>query len=87
MAENTGITAIFGANSEAGVSVVRSLADAFKIPYLFAVNEIPVYEDSVAINIYPKSDALTMVRQMYAADIPLFVNVLTSSLYPFQEEL
>lgn len=61
MAENTGITAIFGANSEAGVSVVRSLADTFKIPYFFAVDEIPMYEDSTAINIYPKLDALTKV--------------------------
>lgn len=61
MAENTGITAIFGANSEEGVSLVRSVADTFKIPYFFAIDEMQMYEDSTAINVYPKIAALTQV--------------------------
>ncbi len=61
MKYESGITAVFGANSEEGISVVQSVTDFFNIPYLFSAYSAPLYKDGYSVNVFPEMETLTEV--------------------------
>lgn len=75
MSTDFGITAIFGANSFEGVSLVQSIAETFRIPYFFSVWDAPTYPNGTSFNLYPQVETVSEVSKNIK--IPTTIMVLT----------